>query len=137
MPTLWVSAAPRADGPCNPTPRQCDRPGRADTGSRSYLRSDRRSAPDIPPLQICNHKSVALDGHTGLDRNGPREHRAVVRERVELAALAAGIGAGGQVREQCGVEFTAGKCAIELSRIDTGDPGAEAGADHRARARGA
>src|SRR5438093_12705339 len=112
MPTLSVSAAPRADEPYSPTPRQCDRPGRADTGSRSFLRSDRRCARDIPPFQICKHKSAALDSHPGFDRNRRCEHRAVVRERVELAALAARIRGGGQVREQCGVEFTAGKAAI-------------------------
>ena len=41
------------------------------------------------------------------------EHRAVVRERMEFAALAAGVDAGRQVREQRRVELAAGKAPIQ------------------------
>src|SRR5688572_33442254 len=63
------------------------------------------------------------------------EHRAVVREGVELAALAARIDRWRQLREQCPVELAAGKRPIDHLGIQTGDARTQPSADHLARER--
>jgi hypothetical protein len=51
---------------------------------------------------------------------------------VELAALAAGIDASGQVREELGIEGTASEGRAEVARVNAGEMRAEASGDHLA-----
>src|SRR6185436_4861399 len=64
--------------------------------------------PRICEREVREHEAVALDDLTGLDRERRAEHRAGVRERVKLAALAAGIDVR---RQQRGIEVAAGELA--------------------------
>src|SRR5262245_23904567 len=85
--------------------------------------------------EVGEDEPVALDGHPGLKRNRPREHRAVVRTRVELAPLTAGIDRGWQFGEESFVELASGEPAIDRPGIQARQAGAQSGTNHLARER--
>jgi hypothetical protein len=86
--------------------------------------------------EIGEDEAVALDDFSSLDRNGMREHRTVVGERVKLAALAARIDAGGQLGEERRVELTAGKSTVERAGIDARQARMQSAVYHLVRKRG-
>ncbi len=75
---------------------------------------------------------VSLDGLGGEYGNGTREDWAGEGEGVELAALAAGVDAGGQVGEELGVEGAASEGWAEVARINAGKTRADACGEHLA-----
>src|SRR5882672_10469728 len=56
--------------------------------------------------EVRENKPFALDDLAAADRHGVAEHRTGVGERVELAALTAGVDAPRQAREQRLVELS-------------------------------
>src|SRR4029077_10467238 len=84
---------------------------------------------------IREDEAVAVHHLAGPNLERPREHRAAVGERMELAALAAWIDRGGQVVEQRRIEVTTGKCLAEHARIDARQTRTQTACDHLTRQR--
>jgi len=79
--------------------------------------------------QIAKDKAVTLDDLARLACDRLGEDRSGMDEGVELAVLAAGVDAGGQVGEQLLVIRTPREGGVERSRVQTDDPRLEAGGD--------
>src|SRR3954453_14927954 len=75
------------------------------------------------PQEIYVHELSARDGLTRTDGDWSREHRAVVDEGVELAALGTGVHCGGQIVQQSVVEIASDKTRVEHRCVDTGKLG--------------
>src|SRR5581483_3128706 len=86
-------------------------------------------------MYVGEDEPVSLDSDARFDRNRRREHRSIVRKRVELAALAARVDRRRQLGEKARVEVAPGECAIELARVHARDPRTQAGGDHLSRER--
>jgi len=69
--------------------------------------------------EIGENEAVALDDFAYLDRDFTIEHRPRIRERVELAILAARVDARRKFAEQMRIESPASKRTIELARVNT------------------
>ncbi len=72
---------------------------------------------------IRKDEPVTFDDLAELDRQRVLEHRAGVRERVELATLAAGVNRCRQRLEQRGVEGTSRERSVQHTGIDRGQRG--------------
>src|SRR5208282_1355616 len=72
-----------------------------------------------PRQKIGENETVALDDFAHLDRDFALEHGPRIRERVELAILAARVHARRQFAEQMRIESPASKRTIELARVNT------------------
>ena len=111
--------------------------GQADDSVREHQmqpRSTRRSRSSRSTVEVGKHEAVPVDALAELDADRLGEHRPSIGKRVELAVLAAGIDARPAGRSSsCSIERAAGKRAIELARIDAGQPRLQAAVDHLAR----
>ena len=87
----------------------------------------------LDDYKVREGEAVAGDDFSGTDRDGRGEHRPSVDTGVELAALAAGIGARWKIVQQFGIEFTPGEGRRQLLQIDAGEARAQAAGDHFAR----
>src|SRR6266705_872922 len=69
--------------------------------------------------QIAKYKRISFHNFTCFTFHGLLKNRPVVDERMKFSIFPARIGVRGQVFEKLFVESTAGKAAIQNSRIDT------------------
>ena len=122
--------APRADGACNRRCRPRDALRPAGRASRWSLRSGRRCAQDSAHETSAKTKPVAVHDLAGVTVTGWSNIGPIVRERMELAALAARVDAGRQVASSASIELPAGERSIEMLRVDAGENRAKPAVDH-------
>ena len=131
---------------CRPRPLRSAAGGRCHPNARRRVSSAMRAASGTrhaPAWKTVTATSAySRQRQTHLDRRFLRsrsgwvsEHRTRATERVELAALAAGIDGWRQLRQQRGVIGSAGKTPVELLGIDARQDCAEAGGKHFPRER--
>jgi aminoglycoside 2''-phosphotransferase len=71
--------------------------------------------------EVGMDQALKLDHDAGSDPHRFAQHRPGAHESVELAPLTAGVHAGGQRRQQRGVDASAGELARQASGIETHD----------------
>ena len=64
--------------------------------------------------EVGEHESFAANDFIRLQAEWGREHGSRIDAGVELAALAAGVGFGGKIPQESGVEFASGKRGRQL-----------------------
>src|SRR5688572_27730655 len=111
----------------------------------SSVRQIIRFGYDIPPSsfglrrdrlcqrEVCEHVTISLDNAAEIGWYWVVEHRAREGEGMELAVLAAGVDRRRQVRQQRPIEHASRKRAVQLSRVDAGEPGLQPRGDHLVR----